>query len=134
MVPRCALPKAEDAGLGGFRRRETGREPGGRVALLVFHCFACQASGNVLPFVAAMEKCSIRQAALRWQQWFSLGAPDGSAATPARRSGPKGELVREKEERNPPLPFALTGVHPSHPYRVERGVDRATAVEFGVGF
>src|SRR5713101_1978114 len=31
MVPRCAIPKAEDARLGGFRRCETGREPGGCV-------------------------------------------------------------------------------------------------------
>ena len=100
-----------------------------------FHCFACQAGGNVLDFVAAMEQCSIRQAALRLQQWFSIGAPDeGRPPGAARRSVRKGELVREKEGRNPPLPFVLTGVDPSHPYLVERGIDRATAVAFGVGF
>lgn len=103
-----------------------------------FHCFSCQAGGNVLDFVAAMEKCSIRQAALRLQRWFSIGAPDESTAgpegAPARRSVRKGELVRKKEECNPPLPFILTGVDPSHPYLGERGIDRATAVEFGVGF
>ena len=93
-----------------------------------FHCFACQAGGNVLNFVAAMEKCSIRQAALRLQRWFSVGAPGEG------RSVRKGELVREKEGRNPPLPFVLTGVDHSHPYLVERGIDPATAVEFGVGF
>lgn len=98
-----------------------------------FHCFACQASGNVLDFVAAMEKCSIRQAALRLQQWFAIGATGESAASPARRSVQKRQLVREKEGRNPPLSFALTGVDPSHPYLVERGIDRAMAVEFGVG-
>src|ERR1035438_9476202 len=38
------------------------------------------------------------------------------------------------EGRNPPLPFVLTGVDHSHPYLAERGIDRATAVEFGVGF
>ena len=93
-----------------------------------FHCFACQAGGNVLNFVAAMEKCSIRQAALRLQRWFSVVAPGEG------RSVRKGELVREKEGRNPPLPFVLTGVDHSHPYLVERGIDPATAVEFGVGF
>jgi DNA primase len=93
-----------------------------------FHCFACQAGGNVLNFVAAMEKCSIRQAAIRLQGWFSVGAPGEG------RSVRKGELVREKEGRNPPLPFVLTGVDYSHPYLVERGIDPATAVEFGVGF
>jgi DNA primase len=104
-----------------------------------FHCFACQASGNVLDFVAAMEPCSIRQAALRLQRWFSLVAPgEGCPLDPAghlaRRTVRKGELVREKEGRNPPLRFALSGVDPAHPYLVERGIDPATAVEFGVGF
>jgi DNA primase len=100
-----------------------------------FHCFACQAGGNVLNFVAAMEKCSIRQAALRLQGWFSVGAPvEGRSLDSARRSVRKGELVREKEGRNPPLPFVLTGVDHAHPYLVERGVDPATAVAFGVGF
>jgi DNA primase len=99
-----------------------------------FHCFACQAGGNVLNFVAAMEKCSIRQAALRLQEWFLVGASgEGSPLGAARRSVRNGELVREKERRNPPLPFVLTGVDYSHPYVVERGIDPATAVEFGVG-
>jgi DNA primase len=109
--------------------------------LNAFHCFACQASGNVLDFVAAMEQCSIRQAARHLQRWFSVGAPnEGCPLGPAwrppdpRRSVRKGQLVREKEGRNPPLPFALTGVDPTHPYLVERGIDRATAVEFEVGW
>jgi DNA primase len=100
-----------------------------------FHCFACQAGGNVLNFVAAMEKCSIRQAALWLQGWFSVGSSgEGRPLGWAQRSVRKGELVRKKEGRNPPLPFALTGVNHSHPYLVERGIDPATAVEFGVGF
>jgi hypothetical protein len=31
----------------------------------VFHCFACGAGGTVLDFVAAMERCSLRDAALK---------------------------------------------------------------------
>lgn len=100
----------------------------------VFHCFACQTSGNVLNFVAAIEKCSIRQAALRLQEWFSIDAPNESAVSQARSGVRKSELVREKEARNPTLPFALTGVDSSHPYLAARGIDPATAVEFGVGF
>src|SRR5438132_13095830 len=30
-----------------------------------FHCFSCKARGNVLDFVVAMEKCSLREAALK---------------------------------------------------------------------
>jgi len=99
-----------------------------------FQCFACQARGNVLDFVAAMEKCSIREAALRLQQWFGVGTPGESPLCPVRRVVWEGELVRKKERGNPPLPFALTGVDPGHPYLGQRGIDRVTAAEFGVGF
>jgi DNA primase len=123
LVGRCPIH--------GGRRDDSFRASPGKN---IFHCFACQTSGNVLNFVAAMEKCSIRQAALRLQEWFSIGAPDQSAVSQARRGVRKSELVREKEGRNPPLSFALTGVDSSHPYLAERGIDPATAVEFGVGF
>jgi len=103
----------------------------------VFHCFACQAGGNVLDFVAAMEQCSIRQAALRLQQWFGVSESiscGGALSRPGWSSAQKDELVREKEGCNPPLRFSLTGVDYSHAYLKQRGVDRATAIEFGVGF
>lgn len=40
-----------------------------------FKCFSanCGARGNVLDFVAAMENCSIRDAALKLQGWFKIG-------------------------------------------------------------
>jgi len=61
----------------------------------VFHCFACQAHGNVLDFVAAMERCSVREAACRLQQWFGVGASGRPA--PLHLGGiEKVELVREK--------------------------------------
>jgi DNA primase len=102
----------------------------------VFHCFACQAGGDVLNFVAAMEKCSIREAALRLQQWFGVGEPGSGAASLhlAPGSAQKVELVREKEGGNPRLHFALARVDHDHPHLRQRGIDRATAVAFGVGF
>jgi DNA primase len=99
----------------------------------VFQCFACQAHGNVLDFVAAMEQCSIRGAALRLQQWFGVRT-SGSRLYPAAVGGQKRELVRKKEGSNLPLRFALTGVQRNHPYLAQRGIDPATAAEFGVGF
>ena len=99
-----------------------------------FHCFACQAGGNVLDFVAAMEQSSIREAALRLQQWFGIGAPGESPVLTVRRRAGEGQLVREKEIVNPPLPFALTGVDLDHPYLAQRGIDRVTAAAFGIGF
>ena len=40
-----------------------------------FKCFrvGCEARGNVLDFVAAMENCSVRDAALKLQDWFKIG-------------------------------------------------------------
>lgn len=41
----------------------------------VFKCFfaQCGAHGNVLDFVAAMEQCSIRDAAVKLRDWFQVG-------------------------------------------------------------
>ena len=36
-----------------------------------FNWFSCKARGNVLDFVAAMEKCSVRDAALKLADWFA---------------------------------------------------------------
>ena len=99
-----------------------------------FQCFACQAHGNVLDFVAAMERCSVRAAAFRIQQWFGIdGRRRLSEALPCP-AAIEGQLVRKKEGVNRPLHFALTGVNHSHPYLAQRGVDPATAFEFGIGF
>jgi len=41
----------------------------------VFKCFfaECGAHGNVLDFVAAMERCSVRDAAVKLRDWFQVG-------------------------------------------------------------
>lgn len=100
----------------------------------VFHCFACDAKGNVLDFVAAMEQCSIREAALKLQARF--GRAEMGAVIAARPASivERGELVRKELIANPALPFELRNVNTAHPYLVERGIQRATAAEFGVGF
>ena len=98
----------------------------------VFQCFACQARGTVLDFVAAMEKCSIREAALRLQQWFGVGT-SGVRWYPAPADRGNRKLVRKEKGSNVPLRFALTDVEWNHPYLAQRGIDPATAAEFGVG-
>jgi DNA primase len=96
----------------------------------VFHCFACQAKGSVLDLVAALEKCSIREAALR------LTAEMGTAdlRTDSAKPEPEKQLVRKEERCNPLLRFQLSGVNPAHTYLARRGIDTVTAAEFGVGF
>jgi DNA primase len=99
----------------------------------VFHCFACGAGGNVIDFVAAMEDCSIREAALRLQAIHGDGRSGGRAQRVAASSPETRKLVTKKREVNPPLRFSLH-LDPVHPYLAERGIDMATASYFGVGY
>src|ERR1043166_4477658 len=86
-----AVPLATVLSRYGIKLKATGKELRGRCPIHqgegtdtfhantdknAFHCFSCQAKGNVLDFVAAMEKCSVRDAALKLQVWFSLAARD----------------------------------------------------------
>lgn len=105
------------------------------------HSGSCVASrggrtgGNVFDFVAAMERCSVRDAALKLQEWFALAA----------RPAPRGQIVSAAEalhisphtdigESNKPLPFTLWDIDLRHPYLSERRVDSKTAANFGIGF
>lgn len=93
----------------------------------VFHCFACGAGGTVLDFVAAMEGCTLLDAAQRLQSMMCTSAP--STLTPNGK-----ELVTERRKVSSPLNFKLTGIDCAHPYLAGRGITEKTAAEFGVGF
>jgi DNA primase len=89
--------------------------------------------GNVLDFVACMETCSIRTAALRLQDWFRVNDTRGdrdaavlALIKPVFRSS-------KDNTSNRPLPFTLTGIDPEHPYLADRGIHPDTAQHFGVG-
>jgi DNA primase len=97
------------------------------LARSVFHCFACDAGGTVLDFVAAMEHCSLFEAAQRLEAMMASSAPP--ILTPNEK-----ELVTEKRTFSVPLNFKLTGIDCAHPYLAERGITEKTAVEFGAGF
>ena len=93
----------------------------------VFHCFACGAGGNVMDFVAAMERCSVYEAAQRLHTQIS--------ASDQSRLLPNGEqLVTKRRKISLPLPFELRSVDCTHPYLADRGISQKTAREFGVGF
>lgn len=98
--------------------------------------------GNVLDFVAGMERCSIREAAEKLAAWFGVRAD--LAATPTATVGqppqaaeqptPSPPVPREEHGDNPPLKFTLKGVDPTHAYLAQRGITKETAALFGVGF
>src|SRR5436190_16458453 len=77
-----------------------------------FNCFSCKARGNVLDFVAAMEKCSVRDAALKLADWFAVArqaSPAPAVAESKTVAGQSDVLV------NKPLSFQLKGIDHGHP-------------------
>jgi DNA primase len=94
-------------------------------AAQMFHCFSCGAGGSVLDLVAAIERCSLRQAAEKLSGWRGRWTPDDRAWQ---------ATVTKKMESVPPLRFHLRGVDLRHPYLASRGIHETTAAEFGVGF
>jgi DNA primase len=90
----------------------------------LFHCFACGAGGNVLDLVAAIEACTVREAALR----LRASQVSGPASQPGQR-----QLVTEKRIVNSPLGFSLI-LDRRHSYLIRRGIDAATADWFEVGY
>jgi DNA primase len=93
----------------------------------IFHCFACGAGGTVLDFVAAMDHCSLFEAAQKLQAITASSVP--TTSTPNEK-----ELVTERRRVSSPLNFKLTGIDCRHPYLAERGITEQTARDFGVGF
>ena len=103
--------------------------------------------GNVLDLVAAVENCSVREAAIKLQTWFLVPAAGQSrdpAVTEHRAEKSAGkearaELVSRKtdaageNEINRPLSFALQHIDHAHPYLKERGITEEAARKFGVG-
>jgi hypothetical protein len=57
----------------------------------VFKCFfaQCGAHGNVLDFVAAMEQCSVRDAARKLNDWFKVG---DTTVRPEHKDAPQEEI------------------------------------------
>jgi DNA primase len=79
--------------------------------------------GNILDLVALLERCSVRDAALRLQDW--------SGTIPPRHHVPAEDTTTAVP--NAPLHFRLQHVEPRHPYLARRGSARDTIRTFGVG-
>jgi len=88
-----------------------------------------QIGGNVLDFVAAMEGCAIREAALKLQEGYLVTATSPEPVTYRHEAdgGPAGD-------RNMPLQFALRRIDCSHSYLAERGIRPEVARHFGLGY
>ena len=99
----------------------------------LFHCFACEASGNIVDFVVRIEDLKPRPAAIRLAEICGIPTRDGSQA---RRNGakasPKVSPAKPKAEPqtaaepevtvNKPLTFTLKlDIQPYHPWLESRG-------------
>jgi DNA primase len=99
-----------------------------------------RAGGNIIDFVALMERCSVYAAAKSIDEWFPAGREDGTAkaVAKAQKSPPVSTQTVGQEvavgAHNKPLTFALKDVNPEHPMIRERGISVGTAERFGVGF
>ena len=82
--------------------------------------------GNVFDFVAEMERCSIREAALHLQRLLTETHID-------RITSRSQESVAQAPE-NRPLSFILRNIDHQHPYIASRGLSEQTARYFGVGY
>jgi DNA primase len=103
-----------------------------------FNCFSCHKRGNVLDFVAAMEECAIREAALKLRDWFCVGeSSPAQASPPVIQARVKTEpalkpIVKDLSLINQPLSFQLQ-VNEAHGYGLSRGLSKETLQYFGVG-
>jgi DNA primase len=94
-------------------------------------CIAARAGrigGHVIDLVAIMERCSLREAGIRLQDWFGWSVPPSHPA-PLRPVAVESAVVQP----NRPLGFVLQGIDTRHPYLTQRGISPATAQLFGVG-
>src|ERR1051325_1189209 len=87
-----------------------------------FQCFACQARGNVLDFVAVMERCTVREAALLLVRRFSVGGGPDAGILAATAGREKPNWLGKNGRFNQPLSFTLRGIDSSHAYLQTRGI------------
>ena len=127
----------------------------------IWNCFGGCPGGNVLDFVAQMEKVDIREAALRLVEWFgppARGRPSRSSRGTFQSAPPEAArgstrfrcpdanvevMAREEPPQaqepavitaNTPLPFALKNLDPEHESLERLGITRQTADYFGAGY
>jgi len=90
--------------------------------------------GNILDFVAVMESCSVRDAAIKLSQWFSITSDGAAASEKTKLVAPEKEESRGESKENKPLTFTLKDVDSTHEYLRQRGIDESIARTFAVGF
>lgn len=108
----------------------------------LFHCFACQAEGDVLDFVTRMEQVSLPEAARLIARICDLNLNNESRnhASPSKMTDDKDNETATKPQINESQDYLETSsccevpLDPLHPYLFERGLTPALIREFGLGY
>jgi DNA primase len=102
-----------------------------------FRCFGCGAKGSILDFVATLEGCTIKEAAVLLAEWCGIATECvGNAAAPMaaeQRATGASEQSPAQPVRNQPLRISLS-LDPAHPYLIGRGLSPELIERFGLGF
>ena len=120
----------------------------------IYHCFACDAGGNILEFVQEMENENLRKAAIELAEICGIQTAESakvrkskqrkkakSKKTKLETSKPldanmkSGGGLEEKdgESVNQPLTFELKNFEVDHPFFDERGISAEKRKTFGLG-
>ena len=100
----------------------------------IYHCFACEAKGNVLEFVMAMDDITIRDAAKKVAEISGQPVDRATPSPPAEPETPA-PVVNDLPTKNPPLSFALKLEQDAEltDWLASRGIDAAATERFGLG-
>ena len=106
----------------------------------IFHCFGCQAKGNVLDFAVLMsgepvdDGRALKKVAVALRaKFFPESAKENGRGKPGRKSEAKSHPELPLTV-NPPLDFELQGLDAGHPYMLGRGFVSKTIEHFGLGY
>jgi len=109
----------------------------------VFYCFACQAKGDILEFVALIEKVSLPDAARIVARCCGI-ALDGPLSTHCRppetpedrhkESFVQGQSQKDRQYDNKASSCCSATLDPTHRYLLDRGLTPELIEVFGLGF
>ena len=108
----------------------------------LFHCFACQAKGDILDFVAKIEQVSLLDAARIVARCCGIPL---EGQLPTRRRAPKKSVDRQnacsvnrpirgvRQQNSKASPCCSTALDPTHRYLFDRGLTPELIQVFGLG-
>jgi DNA primase len=109
----------------------------------LFHCFACQAKGDILDFVAKIEQVSLPEAAgivarccgIPLEGQLPNYRPPPKTAEDYQNASSGNRRIREvRQQGGKTAPCCSAALDPTHPYLFNRGLTPELIKVFGLGF